>query len=150
MGRLSQESSGGILAKTCRRMLTFMQLLSPSTHILPDVDRDECKRDLLGPNTIHIGVFRSDQEVRGDWQTKPIRILKHYKRYHADPLGEDIEILPGTDSAVEEAADTYKPRSVDSSFSGPTDDDEPTGERLISRIMEYVKAPKQRKEVGGL
>eukprot|EP00701_Giardia_intestinalis_P003930 XP_001707754.1 Hypothetical protein GL50803_32339 [Giardia lamblia ATCC 50803] len=32
MGRLSQESSGGILAKTCRRMLTFMQLLSPSTH----------------------------------------------------------------------------------------------------------------------
>lgn len=137
--------SGEDLQKNADLHAAFVSLY---THILPDVDRDECKRDLLGPNTIHIGVFRSDQEVRGDWQTKPIRILKHYKRYHADPLGEDIEILPGTDSAVEDAADTCKPRSVDSSFSGPTDDDEPTGERLISRIMEYVKAPKQRKEVG--
>ncbi|EES99963.1 Hypothetical protein GSB_10139 [Giardia duodenalis] len=137
--------SGEDLQKNADLHAAFVSLY---THILPDVDRDECKRDLIEPNTVHIGVFRSDQEVRGDWQTRPIRILKHYKKYHADPISEDIELLPGTDSAVEDTTDIYKSRSADSSFSGPTDDEEPTGERLMGRIMEYIKAPKQRKEVG--
>lgn len=137
--------SGEDLQKNADLHAAFVALY---THILPDVDRDECKRDLTEPNTVHIGVFRSDQEVRGDWQARPIRILKHYKKYHADPISEDIEILPGTDSAAEDAADVYKPQSVNSSFSGPTDDDEPTGERLIGRVMEYIKAPRQRKEIG--
>lgn len=137
--------SGEDLQKNTDLHAAFVALY---THILPDVDRDECKRDLIEPNTIHIGVFRSDQEVRGDWQTRPMRILKHYKKYHADPISEEIEIIPGTDSAAEDATDVYNPRSVNSSFSGPTDDDEPTGERLIGRIMEYIKAPRQRKDIG--
>ncbi|TNJ30484.1 hypothetical protein GMRT_12691 [Giardia muris] len=94
------------------------------THILPDVDKAECREDLLKPGTVHIGVFRSEGDVRADWRTRPIRILRHYR---TDP-SDEVE--------------------ANSSFSGPTDDEEDTGDRMLLKALDFVRNQRSSRESG--
>lgn len=119
-------------------------LVALYAHILPEVDRSECRRDLLDPAAVHLVLLRTDEDVRADWARSPWRMLRKYRHRAGNPPPPLRTVVETGEVEIETSGEDggMEAPSV-SSFSAPTDEEDQRGlqeaSRLLQRATEFAE-----------
>lgn len=118
-------------------------------HILPDISRSDCVKELGADDAVHVVALRTDEDVRRDWEARPVRLLRHYAHTMHEPVSSELNRDRPAGAPAGESGGS-DPELSDarsgSSFSGPTDDSEPAGRALLEKAQQFNRFPKKSRD----